>query len=68
MATILGLDLGSNSIGWAFVDTTDSKITVAGVRVFDSRRALTIRKKLKRNQRMQPEERLVLHGGVINEN
>ena len=34
MATILGLDLGSNSIGWAFVDTTDSKITAAGVRVF----------------------------------
>ncbi len=34
MATILGLDLGSNSIGWAFVDTTDNKITAAGVRVF----------------------------------
>ena len=36
MATILGLDLGSNSIGWAFVDTTDSKITAAGVRVFEA--------------------------------
>ena len=34
MATILGLDLGSNSIGWAFVDTTNSNITGAGVRVF----------------------------------
>ena len=29
MATILGLDLGSNSIGWAFVDTTNSNITAA---------------------------------------
>ncbi len=36
MATILGLDLGSNSIGWAFVDTTNSSITAAGVRVFEA--------------------------------
>lgn len=34
MAKILGLDLGTNSIGWAVVDTTKEKIIDTGVRVF----------------------------------
>src|SRR5581483_1349166 len=32
--TVLGLDIGSNSIGWALIDETNKKIVGAGVRVF----------------------------------
>lgn len=34
MAKILGLDLGTNSIGWAVVDTSVEKILGTGVRIF----------------------------------
>jgi CRISPR-associated endonuclease Csn1 len=34
MAKILGLDLGTNSIGWAVVDDSNNKIIDAGVRIF----------------------------------
>jgi CRISPR-associated endonuclease Csn1 len=34
MAKILGLDLGTNSIGWAVVDTSEKKIVDTGVRTF----------------------------------
>ena len=34
MAKILGLDLGTNSIGWAIVDDVDKKIIDSGVRIF----------------------------------
>ena len=34
MAKILGLDLGTNSIGWAIVDDLNSSIIDAGVRIF----------------------------------
>ncbi|MGD9489604.1 MAG: type II CRISPR RNA-guided endonuclease Cas9 [Calditrichaceae bacterium] len=34
MANILGLDLGANSIGWALINDTDSRIIATGVRVF----------------------------------
>ena len=34
MATILGLDLGTNSIGWAVVDTSEKKIVDTGIRIF----------------------------------
>ncbi|MDD2550125.1 MAG: hypothetical protein PHD00_08535, partial [Bacteroidales bacterium] len=34
MGKILGLDLGTNSIGWAIVDTEDNKIENCGVRIF----------------------------------
>lgn len=34
MARILGLDLGTNSIGWAVVDTNSQKILDTGVRIF----------------------------------
>jgi len=34
MAKILGLDLGTNSIGWAVVDDEKNKIEEAGVRIF----------------------------------
>lgn len=36
MGRILGLDLGTNSIGWAIVDTDQNKIVDCGVRVFSS--------------------------------
>lgn len=34
MSKILGLDLGTNSIGWAVVEKNDEKITDAGARIF----------------------------------
>lgn len=34
MATVLGLDIGSNSIGWALIDNQKKEIVGAGVRVF----------------------------------
>jgi CRISPR/Cas system Type II protein with McrA/HNH and RuvC-like nuclease domain len=34
MSKILGLDLGTNSIGWALVDTSANKIISRGVRIF----------------------------------
>jgi CRISPR-associated endonuclease Csn1 len=34
MTKILGLDLGTNSIGWAVVDKDNHKILDAGVRMF----------------------------------
>ena len=34
MAKILGLDLGTNSIGWAIVDDSSNEIIDAGVRIF----------------------------------
>ena len=34
MSKILGLDLGTNSIGWAVVDTEQNKIIGTGVRIF----------------------------------
>ncbi len=36
MSKILGLDLGTNSIGWAVVDKENEKIVDAGVRIFPS--------------------------------
>ena len=34
MGKILGLDLGSNSIGWAVVDKDNRKVCRTGVRIF----------------------------------
>jgi hypothetical protein len=34
MSRILGLDLGTNSIGWAIVDTDTKSIVDCGVRIF----------------------------------
>ncbi|MDE3056938.1 MAG: type II CRISPR RNA-guided endonuclease Cas9, partial [Bacteroidota bacterium] len=34
MARILGLDLGTNSIGWAVIDDTAKEIIKTGVRIF----------------------------------
>lgn len=34
MTKILGLDLGTNSIGWALIDDSDEKIIATGVRIF----------------------------------
>ena len=33
MTKILGLDLGTNSIGWALVDNTNKQIVKAGSRI-----------------------------------
>ena len=37
MAKILGLDLGTNSIGWAVVETTENKILDTGIRIFSEK-------------------------------
>jgi CRISPR-associated endonuclease Csn1 len=37
MTKILGLDLGTNSIGWAVVDTIQKKILIEGFSVFTKR-------------------------------
>lgn len=34
MSKVLGLDVGSNSIGWAIIDLEEKKILDAGVRIF----------------------------------
>ncbi len=34
MASVLGLDLGSNSVGWALIDEADGKLIAMGSRVF----------------------------------
>ena len=34
MSRNLGLDLGTNSIGWALLDTEKHKVIDAGVRIF----------------------------------
>ena len=34
MAKILGLDLGTNSIGWALIDDVQNKILGIGSRIF----------------------------------
>jgi len=34
MSKILGLDLGTNSIGWAIVDTSTNKLVDCGVKIF----------------------------------
>jgi CRISPR-associated endonuclease Csn1 len=37
MAKILGLDLGTNSIGWALIDDKQNKILGIGSRIFRRR-------------------------------
>ena len=34
--TVLGVDLGTNSIGWALLDIEENKIIAAGSRIFES--------------------------------
>ncbi len=34
MSKVLGLDIGSNSIGWALVDTSANKLVSCGVKIF----------------------------------
>ena len=34
MSRVLGLDLGSNSVGWALIDEADGKLIAMGSRVF----------------------------------
>jgi len=37
MTKILGLDLGTNSIGWAVLDASKKRIVDTGVRIFQKR-------------------------------
>jgi len=46
MSKILGLDLGTNSIGWAIVDTNQNKIIDYGARIFTSQK--TSKKKFRK--------------------
>ncbi|MBK7088345.1 MAG: hypothetical protein IPH56_05270 [Chitinophagaceae bacterium] len=34
MSKVLGLDLGTNSIGWAIIDTDNNQIESCGTRIF----------------------------------
>lgn len=56
MAKILGLDLGTNSIGWAIIESGGMEIIDAGVKIFPNH-SETIKKisekKLKKRKRVQ---------------
>lgn len=49
MSKILGLDLGTNSIGWAIIDNSSNKIIDCGVRIFPM--SLNNERQLARQQR-----------------
>jgi len=54
MSKILGLDLGSNSIGWALVDSSQKKIIDLGCRIFPM--GVNLEKKVQRKfQKMLPD-------------
>lgn len=36
MATVLGLDIGANSVGWSLMDLDDGKVIATGVRIFSA--------------------------------
>ncbi len=65
---ILGLDMGTNSIGWALIETDDNdsptKISDAGVRIFNSGRdpqkgtSLAVNRREKRSQRRRRDRML----------
>lgn len=64
MSRILGLDLGTNSIGWAIIDDSSNKIIDCGVRVFPS--SLINEKRLARQQR-KTENRFAQRTLVFNQ-
>jgi RNase H-fold protein (predicted Holliday junction resolvase) len=47
MSRILGLDLGTNSIGWAIIDNETNKLLNFGVRIFKNPSKLKTTKKKK---------------------
>ena len=47
MSKVLGLDLGTNSIGWAIIDTDTKQLESVGTRIFPSKAAAK-RKKVSR--------------------
>jgi len=57
MAKHFGLDLGTNSIGWAIVDTDQNKVIECGTRIFPS--ALSIERKNQRARRNKKQRSLV---------
>jgi len=56
MSKILGLDLGTNSIGWAIVDDSADKIVDCGVRIFPTS---TNHERLLARQKRRTENRFV---------
>ncbi len=66
MSTILGLDIGSNSVGWALVDTAKQTILGMGVRIFpesvnekntEREQSKNVERRLARQLRRQYERR-----------
>ena len=55
MSRILGLDLGTNSIGWAIIDTNTDKFIDLGVKVFPN--SLNYERQISRQERRK-ENRL----------
>jgi hypothetical protein len=51
MSRILGLDIGTNSIGWAIIDDSSNKIIDCGVRIFPN--SLTKKRRLARKKRIK---------------
>lgn len=51
MKQILGLDLGTDSIGWAVYDKTNSNITKCGVGVFRKKNRMERINKIKNNKK-----------------
>jgi len=64
MSKILGLDLGTNSIGWAIIDDSSNKIIDCGARIFPS--SLNNERRLARQQR-RTENKFVQRILVINQ-
>jgi len=64
MSKILGLDLGTNSIGWAIIDDSSNKIIDCGKRIFPS--SLNNERRLARQQR-RTENKFVQRTLVINQ-
>jgi len=50
MAKILGIDIGTNSIGWAIVDNSSNKIIDCGAKIFPT--SFNSESRLARQQRM----------------
>jgi hypothetical protein len=48
MSRVLGLDLGTNSIGWAIINTDTNKLESCGTRIFPNK---SVRQKKVRQQR-----------------
>ncbi len=64
MSRKLGLDFGTNSIGWAIIDDSSNKIIDCGIKIFPN--SLTEKRRLSRKQRRK-ENKFVQLNLVFNQ-